>query len=262
MPKVDVRDIEINYHEEGTGFPLVLMHGLSGDQAGWVWVMPEFSKHYRTIAPDVRGHGDSGKPDMPYSIQQFSADLFAFFQKLEIHQAHLLGFSMGAAIAQQFVLDHPERVKSLILVSTFSHTDVHLHKAFIRLRKSLDRGGYSTFFDEMVKLAFNPDFVTANTHFMEEVKTMGIKINSPTAIAHATEACMKFNVKNRISQISVPTLIISGREDTFTPLALSEQIHQSIQSSQWKIVEGVGHNIYIEKPAVLAQAVLEFLGRQ
>jgi len=46
MPKVDVRDIEMNYHEEGTGFPLVLIHGLSGDQAGWVWVMPEFSKHY------------------------------------------------------------------------------------------------------------------------------------------------------------------------------------------------------------------------
>ena len=145
MPKVNVRDIEINYHEEGTGFPLVLIHGLSGDQAGWVWVMPEFSKHYRTIAPDVRGHGDSGKPDMPYSIQQFSEDIFALFQKLEIRLAHLLGVSMGAAIAQQFVLDHPERVKSLILVSTFSHIDVHLYKAFIKLRKSLDRGGYSTF---------------------------------------------------------------------------------------------------------------------
>ena len=198
---------------------------------------------------------------MPYSIQQFSEDLFAFFQKLEISQAHVLGFSMGGAIAQQFVLDHSERVKSLILVSTFSHSDVHLYKVFIRLLKSLDRGGYSTFFDEIVKLAFNPDFVTANTHFMEVVKTMGIKVNSPTAIAHATEACMKFNVKSRISQIYVPTLIISGREDTFAPLAISEQIHQSIRSSQWKILEGVGHNIYIEKPDILVQVVLEFLGR-
>jgi len=113
-----------------------LIHGLSGDQAGWEWVMPVLSKHYRTIAPDVRGHGDSGKPDMPYTIQQFSADIFALFQELEISQAHLLGFSMGAAIAQ------------------------------------------------------------------------------------------------------------------------------SIHRSQWKILEGAGHNIYIEKPAVLAQAVLEFLGRQ
>lgn len=198
---------------------------------------------------------------MPYSIQQFSEDLFAFFQKLEISQAHVLGFSMGGAIAQQFVLDHSERVKSLILVSTFSHSDVHLYKVFIRLLKSLDRGGYSTFFDEIVKLAFNPDFVTANTHFMEVVKTMGIKVNSPTAIAHATEACMKFNVKSRISQIYVPTLIISGREDTFAPLAISEQIHQSIRSSQWKILEGVGHNIYLEKPDILVQVVLEFLGR-
>ena len=90
---------------------------------------------------------------------------------------------------------------------------------------------------------------------------MGIKVNSPTAIAHATEACMKFNVKSRISQIYVPTLIISGREDTFAPLAISEQIHQSIRSSQWKILEGVGHNIYIEKPDILVQVVLEFLGR-
>lgn len=117
MPKISVQGIDVNYQEEGTGFPLILLHGLNGDCTGWAAVTPEFSKHYRVIAPDGRGHGSSGKPDMPYSIKQFSQDLFEFMQKLEIQEAHLLGLSMGGAIAQQFALDHPERIRSLILVS-------------------------------------------------------------------------------------------------------------------------------------------------
>jgi len=261
MPKVLVRDIEVNYQEEGAGFPLVLLHGLNGDSSGWSQMMPEFAKHYQAIAPDARGHGASGKPDLPYSISQFSEDLFAFLQKLKIPQAHLLGLSMGGAIAQQFALDHPEKVRCLILISSFSYIDPHLHEAFSRLRKSLERGGYPAFFDEVVKLAFTPGFVSANTKSIAELKQKRIQINSPVAIGRATDACLAFHLKEEISQISHPTLILSGREDVFTPIHLSEQIHRSIRGSEWKILEGVGHNLYIEKPTEMAQLVLEFLRR-
>ena len=261
MPTIRLRDIEVHYREEGTGFPLVLIHGLNGDSTGWAAVMPEFARHYRTIAPDVRGHGASGKPEMPYSIKQFSQDLLEFLQELKIQQAHLLGLSMGGAIAQQFALEHPERVKCLILVSTFSYIDPPLYGAFNRLRQSLSEGGYPAFFDEVVKLAFTSEFVSANAASIAELKERRIKINSPIAIGHATDACMAFNLKGKISQISHPTLIISGREDLFTPIHLSEQIHRSIRGSEWKIMEEVGHNLYIEKPSGMAQIVLEFLGR-
>ena len=261
MPKIAVRDIEVNYQEEGDGFPLVLIHGLNGDATGWAVVMPEFAKCYRVIAPEVRGHGASGKPDIPYSIPQFSQDLFEFLRQLKIEQVHVLGLSMGGAIAQQFALDLPERVRSLILVSTFSYIDPHLHGAFSRLRESLARGGYPAFFDEVVKLAFTPKFVSANTASIAELKEKRIKINSPVAIGRATDACLSFNLKEEISRINHPTLIISGREDIFTPLHLSEQIHRSIRGSEWKIMEGVGHNLYIEKPAEMISIVLEFLAR-
>ncbi len=69
MPRVPVRDIEINYQEEGSGYPLILIHGLNGDLTAWVLVMPELSKHYRTLALDVRGHGGTSKPDQAYSIK-------------------------------------------------------------------------------------------------------------------------------------------------------------------------------------------------
>jgi 3-oxoadipate enol-lactonase len=261
MPKVWVNDIEVNYHEEGSGDPLVLIHGLNGDLTGWALVAPELSKRNRIILVDVRGHGGSSKPDEPYSIKGFSEDLYGFLGRVKIPRAHLLGLSMGGAIAQQFALDHPENVRSLVLVSTFSHVDAHARQAFTRLRRRLDESGYPAFFDEVIKLAFTPAFVAANPGPIAELKEKRARINSPAAIGRATNACMAFDLRDEISRISLPTLIVSGREDIFTPIHLAEQIHKAIRGSEWTILEGVGHNLYIEKAPELARATLEFLSR-
>jgi 3-oxoadipate enol-lactonase len=259
MAKVSVRDIEINFQEAGMGFPLILIHGLNGDLTGWALVMPEFAKHYRTVGLDVRGHGGTSKPDQPYSIKGFAEDFHEFMKELKISRAHILGLSMGGAIAQQFALDHPEMIQSLVLVSTFSYIDEQAFQAFNRLKQSLAEGGYPAFFDEVVKLAFTPQYIAANPGPLAELKAKRVVINSPAAIGRATEACLAFNLKNEIGRISVPTLVVSGRKDVFTPVHLAEQIHRSIRGSEWKILEEVGHNLYIEKSSQLTQVVLDFL---
>jgi len=259
MPRISIRDIEVNYEEAGKEIPLVLVHGLNGDLTGWALMMPEFAKHYRTIAPDVRGHGGTGKPDQPYSIRGFSEDLYEFMHRLEIPPAHIFGLSMGGAIAQQFALDHPERIRSLTLVSTFSYIDPHARQAFNQLKSSLAKGGYPAFFDEVVRLAFTPEYIAANPGPIAELKRKRIAVNSPAAIGRATDACLAFNLQNQISRIAAPTLVVSGRKDVFTPLHLAEQIHRSIRGSEWKILEGVGHNLHIESAPELVQAVLGFL---
>jgi pimeloyl-ACP methyl ester carboxylesterase len=261
MPKISVRDIQIHYREQGTGFPLILVHGLNGDLTGWGLVMPEFARHFRTIALDVRGHGESGKPDRPYSIKEFSEDLKAFLAELQIPQAHILGLSMGGAIAQKFALDNPRAIRSLVLVSTFSYVDVAAKNAFEHLRRSLAKGGYPSFFDEVVKLAFTPRYIAANPLAIAELKEKRIRTNSPTAIGRATDACLAFNLRDEISEIRHPTLVLSGREDVFTPLHLAEEMHKRIRGSEWKIIEEVGHNLYIEKAPEMARIVLDFLLR-
>lgn len=263
MPTVVITDIELNYHEEGTGFPLILIHGLSDDIRLWTPLLPDFSERYRTIALDVWGHGLSGKPDMPYSFRQFSEDLFAFLRELDIPRAHLLGLSMGGAIAQQFTLEHPEKVRSLILLSTFSYTDLALRNTFKRLRNRLIKGGCPAFFDDAVKLTVTPEFASAHADEIATVKEEMVAMNSSAALVHAIAACMTFNVSARLSQLSLPTLIISGKADTFTPLHYSEQIHRSIPGSKWKILDGVAHNVLIpEKIPELSHLVLEFLAIQ
>jgi len=260
MPKTAAKDVEINYKEEGKGVSLVLLHGLSDDSTLWEPLIPEFSKRYRTITLDIRGHGFSSKPEMPYSIELFSEDLSRFLEKLGISQAHLIGLSMGAAIVQQFALDHPEKVRSLTLLSTFSYIDPHLQSSLTDLRNSIVTGGLTAFFDEAVKLVVTAEFASANLDAIAEMKLKSIQVNSPESILRAIDACLNFNVKERISKISSPTLIISGREDVLTPLHLAEQIHRSIRWSKWKIMESVGHNLIIpEKIPELTQSILEFL---
>jgi pimeloyl-ACP methyl ester carboxylesterase len=259
MPKIAMRDIEVNYEEAGSGYPLILVHGLNGDLTGWVLIMPEFSKHYRTVALDVRGHGGTSKLDQPYSIKGFSEDLYEFMRKLKIPKAHIFGLSMGGAIAQQFALDHGEKIRSLVLVSTFSYVDDHARRAFLRLKNSLAQEGYPAFFDEVVKLAFTPQYIATNPGPIAELKQKRIQINSPVTIGRATDACLAFDLKDQIAKITIPTLVVSGREDVFTPVHLAEQIHRSIRSSEWKILEGVGHNLHVEAAPQLAQTVMSFL---
>ena len=263
LPKIGANGIEVNYVVAGTGFPVALVHGLSDDLNLWAPLIPELSRRYQTVAMDIRGHGHSGKPKAPYTIQQFSKDLFVFLEKIGIPKIHLLGFSLGGAIAQQFTLSYPGKVKSLILLSTFSYADIELRKTFQNLKHSIVTGGYEAFFDEAVKLVVTPKFASANARAIAEMKEAGGKTNSPAAVANAITACLNFNVKDMISQISLPTLIVAGRKDVLTPLHFSKQIQQSIKGSQLEIMENVGHNLLVpEKKDKLSKMILEFLSSQ
>jgi len=179
--------------------------------------MPEFSKRYRTIAVDVRGHGHF-KPDPSYSIQPFSEDLLGFLERLEISQTHLVGFSIGAAIVQRYALNHPEEVRSLTLLSAFSYDDPHLHNVLTCHRSAIVQGGFSTFFDEAARLVMTPEFASANAGAIAEMKANNIRINSQEAVLRAITACLGSDVKDEISQTSSPTMIIFGEEDVLTPL--------------------------------------------
>ena len=261
MPKITVKDIEINYEEEGTGPPVILVHGLSDDLTLWMPLTPELSRCYRTIAIDVRGHGHTSKPDMSYSIKLFSEDLSGLVEKLKISQAHMTGFSMGGSIAQQFALNHPEKVRSLVLLSAFSYVDSGLRNILIGFRNSITEGGLPAFFDEAVKLTVTPEFASANSEAIARLREVSVRINNPVAILHAIDACLGFDVKHKISKISLRTLIVSGRNDILTPLHLAGQIHRSMDSSEWKIMENVGHNLLIpENTPELTQIILRFLG--
>jgi 3-oxoadipate enol-lactonase len=139
--------VNLNYKDQGHGPPLILIHGLSDDLHFWDPLIPQLSPYYRIITLDLRGHGLSEETPGPYSIEIFSEDILYLLSNLKINKAHFMGFSMGGAIAQQFTLDHPEMVSSLILISSFSYIDQNLDDNLLKLREYFSEGGFALYFD-------------------------------------------------------------------------------------------------------------------
>lgn len=260
MPEISANGIQINYRETGSGVPLILLHGLSDDLNLWNPLLPEFANRYRTIAIDLRGHGHSSKPDSSYSVRQFSDDLLGFVDKLGISKAHLMGLSMGTAIAQLFALEHPERVGALVLLSSFGRTEGGFRTKLLALRNTLISGGVPAFFDAAVKLVVTPEFQSENEAAIADSKQYCIQINSASALIHTLDAGLGFDIHDRVSQISAPTLVLCGKEDVFISNELAWKVYHAIKGAKWLIMPGVGHNLIT--PAnipSLAQLVLDFL---
>jgi 3-oxoadipate enol-lactonase len=260
MPKEKTNYVEIYYNDEGSGETVLLLHGLSDSADIWQIIKGDLIRDYRVILMDLRGHGRSDKPETPYSIRKFSNDVENLLNALNVEKVYIVGFSLGGVVAQQFALNNPEKVISLILLSTFSYVDRDLEKKFRTLRDKLLHGGCGVFYDEVIKLVLTPQFLNKYESELDAGKKLCLEMNSAYALIKIIDALIRFNLKNEIKSISQPTLIISGKNDIFTPPHFSRQLHNSIINSQLKIVDNVGHNLLVpENIPYLADLILNFL---
>src|SRR5213080_5010051 len=126
MPKIKVRDITMNYDQQGTGEPLILVPYLAADYACYAFQVADYAKHFTCIALDLRGTGESDKPEGVYSTELFADDVAGFMQTLGLAKAHVFGLSLGAATGMWLAAKYPERVKTLSLHSAWTASDPFL----------------------------------------------------------------------------------------------------------------------------------------
>ena len=123
MPKIQVNGIELFYDVQGTGEPLLLIAGFMCDHIYWSLLMPSLVKQYQVIRLDNRGIGQSSAPNSPYNMKQMASDTAGLLDHLGINKVHVAGHSMGGQIAQELVLAHPEKVRGLMLLSSWAKGD-------------------------------------------------------------------------------------------------------------------------------------------
>ncbi|MBP1946291.1 alpha/beta fold hydrolase [Methanobacterium petrolearium] len=238
---------------------MVLVHGLGSDHTVWGGLTPLLEENFRVLAVDLRGHGRSSKTPEQYSIELFSNDINQLLESLNIKQAHFIGHSMGGAILQQLALKRPDKIRSLILISSFSCVDFHLDSIFRELLKTLNDEGYNAFFDHCLKLANTPEFIAKNREFFREVRDLMGKTSSIPALKESIKACQQVNFIGSLKNVNSPTLIIAGREDVFTPLYHANKIKNAIPNSKMEVMEGVGHNLLVENPQDTYDLIYKFL---
>lgn len=223
-------DINHYYIEKGTGVPLILLHGNGEDCGYFVHQMEPFAKHFRVIAIDTRGHGQTPRGEASFSIRQFAEDLLDFMNLHQIEKAHILGFSDGGNIAMVFALMHPERVEKLIL------NGANLNASGVKRKVQIPiEIGY-----RIAKL-----FATKSPAARKNAEMLGLMVNDP-------------NVKaEELSCIQNPTLVIAGEKDMIKD-SHTRLIAKSIPEAMLSIIPG-NHFIANKNPDTFNEVVLRFL---
>lgn len=258
MPQISVNNVTLHYTESGQGTPLLLLHGVGGSHEIWLPVIPELAKSHRVIAADHRGHGKSAKPRGSYSIRLFAEDWVALMEAFRIDRAHVLGLSMGGAIAMQLAAEHSQRVQSLVLVDTwaFPHPDF---LAMLRQRlEALATGDLAAYAEAVIPQLYSPEFIRANPKALADYRARATSLD-PGTLRSSVQACMVHDMLGRLQTIKAPTLVLVGSEDRLLPPFHSEYLQRAIPGARLSVIKASGHFPHLERPREFFQAVTEFL---
>jgi len=244
MPTVKANGITIGYEERGQGDPLILIMGLGADGLRWEDHVNAYAEHFRCIMMDNRGAGQSDKPVGPYTTEMMAEDTAGLMASLGIENARVAGISMGSGIAQNLALNHPDKVRSLVLISSWSRCSHYLGtllESFSKMRAIANAGDFM----ELLQL-----WIFTESHFeenFEDLKQGQLDARTDAnpmpqrAFAAQCSACSTHNTIDRLDQIQVPALITVGDKDIFTPHHLSEEMHERMPKAELLVFPGWGH---------------------
>jgi len=265
MPKVTANNITMNYDQQGTGEPLILIPYLAADYACYAFQVAEYAKHFTCISLDLRGTGETDKPEGTYSTELFADDVAAFMQTVGIPQAHIAGLSLGAATGMWLAAKYPDRVKSLSLHSGWTKTDPFL-KTIVEGWQVMAKALGSV--PEMVILGifpwcFTPELYAAKPDYIQSLADFvrGRPAQPLDAFRQESNAVRAHDAEAQLGKIKAPTQITFGRHDMVTSTRFADRMKDGIKNSELVIFEQCAHAPIYEKVDEFNQTTLAFLKR-
>ena len=249
--------VKIYWDEQGSGPPLLLIMGLGCSSDVWRRLRADVAKSYRTIALDNRC---SGRSDIARcTIPLMASDVAAVMDAAGVEQAHIVGASMGGMIAQEFALQHPERVHALILACTApgglyavpTKLDLILAMMWRALRSP------QVAMDAFIPFLYHPS--TPRDRVNAEIAIIKKSARSRFALGSQVLAIFSWGSYGRLPQITAPTLVLHGDSDRLVPLSNGELIARRIPGARLVIIPRTGHMLATDQPEATYKAVSEFL---
>jgi len=264
MPYLSVEGLNIHYKERGQGFPIVFIHGYTGNLRNWILQVRALAKTYRTISPDLRGHGLSVKPTQreDYSLELFAADVHGLLDALAVPECYLVGHSMGGMVAQEFILRYPDMVRALVLVDTAADLPQDIPwEERARLLELARTEGMEAVFDEMMRTQpLGSQVVEENPELIAVWREQFLMTSLEGYLYCGQAIGSRRPLLDELSQVRVPTLIVCGELDE-PFLEPSQRMHQRIPDSELVIIADAGHTPILEKPLEFNKALLSFLAK-
>ncbi len=261
MALAQVNGINMYYEVHGSGQPLTLIMGLRRNAEWWYGQIPELSQHFQVIAFDNRGAGRTDKPAMDYSIRMFADDTAGLLDHLGIDNSHVLGISMGGYIAQELAINHPRKVRSIVLGCTggggaraVMMTPERLEKfranEGLTPRQILEKDMYIYFSDEF--RAQNPDLIERH------IEKSLLHYQPPEAFERQYLACRAHDTLDRLHLIRAPVLIATGDDDPLVPPENSYILKELMPQARLEVFPKGRHIFFIEFAEEFNRMAIEF----
>ncbi|MDP9267897.1 MAG: alpha/beta hydrolase [Acidobacteriota bacterium] len=260
MLNVTSGDAIIFAEERGSGPPLVLLHPFPANHRFWQPVLPQLAQGYRVLMPDLRGSGESTAGEGPATMAKHAADVDRLCAAAGVNKAVLVGVSIGGYVLFEFWRRHAARVAGLVFSDTRATADTPEGRA-ARLKSTTEvqLHGPAAFVAGMAPKLLGE---TTRKHRPDVVRAAMAILNESTV---AGVTALQLGMAERpdsvptLKTITVPTLVMVGEEDTLTPPADAEQIHQGIAGSKLVKVPGAGHFSPFEQPEFVGKELRTFL---
>jgi 3-oxoadipate enol-lactonase len=266
MPQVDVEGLTINYDVQGEGETVLLIPYTSADHACYAFQLPAYSAHFSCVAIDLPGSGESTTPPGPYSTEGYADQVASFLGAIGIDEAHVVGMSLGAAIAMHLGARHPGLVRSLSLHSGWDTTDAYL-RTVVGLWRTL-ASSLPTIADVVIQgifpWCFTPEMYTQRPEFVDSLVQFvrGRPPQRAEGFAAQLNAVVAHDASQALAEIHAPTLITFGARDLVCSTRFAGRLQAGIAGSELVVFEHLSHAGLHEDPEAFNRATLDFLMRQ
>ena len=245
-------------HGQATGIPVLFLHGVTDSWRSFEPLFDHLPPELRAIAITQRGHGDSDKPEEGYDFVRMAADVRECMDVLDLAKAVVVGHSMGASVAQRFAIDYPDRLVGLVLMGAF--------------RTIHGNAGVQAFWDSSLSSLADPvaepfarDFPVSTLarpvpdELLDVVVAESVKVPARVWRALFRSFLETADFSRELSKVTVPTLIVWGDRDTYTPLADQQALVAAMARARLVVYAGAGHTFHWEEPRRFAEDLVAFL---
>ncbi len=262
MPRQTLNGIQLYYHTQGKGPPLLFLSGFGSHHQGWSAFVEAFAPYYQTITMDNRGAGQSSAPPTPYTIDTLAHDVIALLDHLSLARSDLIASSMGAAVALTLALLYPDRVRKAVLISPFAKLPL---AALCKLRAIGNLLKANVPFDLVVETAlpwlFSNQFLSHH-HLIKAKKEDFLRNPYPQSLQGffgQLNALASFDLRSQLSSIKTPMLLIAGEQDRSTPLACAQFLKKHLLHSELASFPRAAHMVHAEHRAAVIERAYTFL---
>ncbi len=261
MPQATLNGIPVRYTITGSGPWVTLSHSLACRLEMWDEEIRRLSEHFTVLAYDSRGHGESGFPARPYTLDEIADDIKGLFDHLGIRQSHWIGLSMGGVFGLHAALRYPGIFTSMVLADTSSRLSAEGIAAFKDRVSKVRADGMEVMVDPTLKRWFKDSFRAKEATLMTRVAEW-IRTTPAEGYVGTSAAIPTIDVTERLGEIKVPVLVIVGADDIAMPPSMAKILAEGLPDARLIVIPDAGHLSNLEQPEAFNAALEAFYKEQ